>query len=709
MISRYQIVILTALMIGIGFCQSGSFAQEISTSRNTKSAANKNRSLKRISQREIKKMAAEIDGLIESQLELNQQKFNSRATDATFLRRAYLDIIGRIPTLDESRKFLNSKSPNKRAVLVDNLLESNGYVSRQFNFWADVLRIKTKLNNNITGQPYIEFVKKSLRDNKPYDQFVRELISSSGGNLQKDNGAVGYYLRDVNMPEDNMSNTIRIFLGTRLECAQCHDHPFDKWTQRQYYEMVAFTGGMNYRYGQQNQQRSREFFRMTRSKDFDQSLRPYVRRMVLPFSYGVSGNGTGLARLPEGYLGKKGEEYEVIKAKEMFSGKALVDPTIPRMSSRRNKRRPQVIYGARQIKSREIYANWLTKADTPRFAKVIANRMWKQAMGLALIEPIDDISDQTVASNPKLMKHLTELMVQLNFDLKQYLRVIYNTRAYNANTTGKDIVEARKYNFPGPVLRRMSAEQIWDSLLTMTIEDVDNIPPPEPRNRIANFYGAKDVYEAYEKASKMSAKELMEVVEKAAAGGGRRGMMAQMQRRYSKEREMLNRERKELQTKLRRAQRQRNQQQVKSLLKQRDELVKKYRRVGGNRYYQRAADTSSPAPPGHFLREFGQSDRETIDNANVDPAVTQALSLMNGFVETRIANNPNTVLMKNAVQTPSVREAIESVYLTMLSRKPTASERRMWENDFKRIKNSREAAADLIWTLVNSSEFIFIR
>ena len=706
MFSRFRIVILSSLLVAIGI-PSISFSQEIETSRKTKPAT-RNRSIKRISQADIKKMAARIDQLIESQLELNQQDFNSRANDATFLRRAYLDIIGRIPTLEEAKKFLDSKNPNKRANLVDKLLESKGYVSRQFNFWADVLRVKSRLNNAITGQPYIEFVKSSIRSNKPYDQFVRELLTASGGNLEKDNGAVGYYLRDLNMPEDNMSNTIRIFLGTRLECAQCHDHPFDKWTQRQYYEMVAFTGGMFYRYNQQDPQKAREFFRMTRSRDFDQSLRPYIRRMIQPFTYGVSGNGTGLARLPEGYLGKEGDEYDVIKAREMFSGKPLVDPTIPRQSNRRNKRRPQLVFGARPIDSRKAYADWLTSSDTPRFAKVIANRMWKQVMGLGLIEPIDDINDQTVASNPKLMKHLTDLMIQLNFDLKQYLRVIYNTRAYNANATGKDIVEAHKYNFPGPVLRRMSAEQIWDSLLTMTVEDVDNIPPPESRDRLATFYGVDSVHEAYEKVSKMSASEMMDVVKKAAEGG-RRGMMSQMRRRYSKEREKLNQERKELQAKLRRAQKQRNQRQIKSLMKQRDELVKKFRRSGGNRYYQRAADTQSPAPAGHFLREFGQSDRETIDNSNVDPAVTQALSLMNGFIETRIANNPNTVLMKNAVQQKSVRAGIDSVFLTMLSRNPTARERKTWENDFRKIKNNREAAADLIWTLVNSSEFIFIR
>ena len=197
------------------------------------------RSTKRVSAMSIPRsdvlaISEQIDAHVLAQLQKKKEKRNKPSTDAIFLRRLYLDVVGRIPTLEEASAFLMSGDKNKRAALIDELLDSYGYVSRQFNFYADLLRVKSRAGK-IVGQSYIDFIKDSLTQNKPYDQFVRELLTSAGPMMQEGNGAVGYYLRDVGMPEDNMSNTIRIFLGTRLECAQCHDHPFDKWTQRQYF------------------------------------------------------------------------------------------------------------------------------------------------------------------------------------------------------------------------------------------------------------------------------------------------------------------------------------------------------------------------------------------------------------------------------------------------------------------------------------------
>ena len=140
-----------------------------------------------------------------------------------------------------------------------------------------MLRVKSRLDGGVSGQPYIDFVKDSLAENQPFDEFVQEMLTAEGANLDEGNGAVGYYLRDRNMPEDNMSNTIRVFLGTRLECAQCHDHPFDDWTQRQYFEMVAFTGGMSYRNADDN---VKEFQKAINAADIPEKLRGKVSRLA---------------------------------------------------------------------------------------------------------------------------------------------------------------------------------------------------------------------------------------------------------------------------------------------------------------------------------------------------------------------------------------------------------------------------------------------
>ena len=162
-----------------------------------------------------------IDELIDDQLTSTDAKRNRESTDEIFLRRAYLDIIGRIPTIEETYAFIDSSDKQKRSKLIDKLLQSYGYVSRQFNFYADLLRIKTRVRR-VNGQPYIDFVKDSLESNKPFDQLVRELLTSKGAMLERGNGATGYFLRDQGMPEDNMSNTVRVFLGTRLELSLIH-------------------------------------------------------------------------------------------------------------------------------------------------------------------------------------------------------------------------------------------------------------------------------------------------------------------------------------------------------------------------------------------------------------------------------------------------------------------------------------------------------
>ncbi|MCH2105247.1 MAG: DUF1549 domain-containing protein, partial [Planctomycetes bacterium] len=177
--------------------------------------------------------AARVDELIDAHLKESGLTPPPVADDEAFVRRAYLDINGRIPTNREAEKFFASAEEDKRDALVHELLRSPGFVSHSFNYWADILRIKSMLARRTSGEPFIHWMKDSLAENKPYDEWVAELLAADGPGHARDNGATGLMLRDRNMPEDSMSNTVRVFLGTRLECAQCHDHPFDKWTQKQ--------------------------------------------------------------------------------------------------------------------------------------------------------------------------------------------------------------------------------------------------------------------------------------------------------------------------------------------------------------------------------------------------------------------------------------------------------------------------------------------
>jgi len=648
-----------------------------------------------------------IDELVDAKLVEIGEKRNPKIDDEMFVRRIYLDAVGRIPTLEETQQFLDSESKNKRSELIDELLDSYGHVSRQFNYWADVLRVLSR-NNRIYGQTYVDFVKDSLEQNQPYDEFVQDLLTAEGTMFDEDKGAIGYYLRDINMPEDNMSNTVRVFLGTRLECAQCHDHPFDVWTQRDYFEMVAFTGGMKFNNGdvmknlaRSERQELREF-----SKAEPEKLAK-SRRMLRAISTGVFGSGTALARLPEGFMGSDGEEDEIITGKTMFDRLDLVEANVPtkNQATRKKKKKrkaQQVIPGAKELGSREAYAQWLTSSENPRFATTIANRLWQQSMGLGLIEPVDTIDDSTNASNEALMDYLTETMVELDFDRKAFLRAIYNSRTYQAQASRDDITDATTYGFNGPVLRRMTAEQLWDSMIALTLPNVDQ--RAEAASSLID-QKRKKIIQEISKDGELSAEDIIRLANMEGKEEQQKlRKEAKLKLKASRSKAMA--KIKAINKAVGKARKNGNLKLVEDLLVRKAKQVNSMTAGAKSGGFKRASELRSPAPPGHFLREFGQSDREQIENGNTEPAVTQVLSMMNGHIDKSISKDKNTVLMSNVLKAKN-KNVIDVIYLTMLSRKPTKSELKTWAADFN--KNPTPAYHDLIWMLANSNEFIFVR
>ena len=674
------------LMAGFAFCapvdaQESRSSEHVSTTYRAKKA----------SRESIQQISDKIDALVMQQLSDEGLTRNKQTDDFVFVRRVYLDIIGRIPSLKETKAFVSSKKKSKRENLIDELLDSYGRTSRQFNFWADLLRVKSQMGNGLSGQPYVDFVKDSLERNQPYDEFVQELLTASGPNLATGNGEVGYYLRDRNMPEDNMSNTVRIFLGTRLECAQCHDHPYDDWTQRQYFEMVAFTNGVSYRSPNDNALESQK---LMKGGKVPEKVYTKVKQYLRSLNMGVSGSGSGVARLPENFLGDDGEDGEIVVAREMFNGEAITDAEIPKTKRKRSRGR---IRGIKEIGSREIYAAWLTAPDNPRFATVIANRLWKQAMGIGLIEPVDILEEGVKGSNPELMEYLTKTMIELDFDMKQFQRAIYLTETYQASAFAKDVPDVTKYNFQGPIVRRMSAEQIWDSLLTLVINETDV--------RRTNPQYEADTSVQYENLIKMQPQKILQhaikTVEK------RQGNRGEAQ----KKKKTFKAKQNEFKKRLKAAQNANNTAATRKLLTQQAKFMAKHRKSQPE--FARASELPSPAPAKHFLREFGQSDREVIDNGNLEPSIPQVLSMMNGILEKNVCRDPASVLMQQAVKAGSSKECVETVFLTMLSRKPSRKELQAWRPDFDTaVKQRRQSAmvdtfSDLIWTIANSNEFIF--
>ena len=465
-----------------------------------------------------------IDSLIEKRLKKYRLRSNPIASEEVFLRRAYLKIIGRIPTYEETVAFLDNRDRSKKkSELIDQLLGSHGYVSNWFHFWADILRAKQSFGNRVSGRPYIDYIRESIATNKPYDVWVKEMLSASGPMWERGNGAVGYYIRDSGMQLDNMSNTVRIFLGTSLECAQCHDHPFDRWTQKQFYEMAAFTegaGNSRVRTGD-NLKQFNNLVRQERKRlEQEDMLRESNRVRTASLHYndllavGLSNLGSGKIKLPSDYQYDNASPDEQLNASTIFGLAVELDENLESKGSRAS------------------YASWVASEANPRFTTVIVNRLWKEVFGLALIEPLDNMFDDTMATDPELQNHLNKVMVALNYDLKEFLRILYNTQAFQREAPKPDMMarDAKDtvmdpdvkwvlagpnvekptrgsipYFYQGPIMDRMSGEQIWDSLVTLNYPDVDTRQIKQADN-----------YSQYESYLQMSGEELFELMMKRA-------------------------------------------------------------------------------------------------------------------------------------------------------------------------------------------------
>jgi len=593
-----------------------------------------------LDERTLNKFSSFIDQLIEQNLRNNRLQKTKELDDYTYARRLYLTVIGRIPTQSELLEFVDDRDRNKKDKLIQKLLNSNGYVNHQLKWWSDMLRIKDRVNgtNINVGAVYRKWLRESLENKKPYDQIVKELVSGSGKLL--DGGAeISYYLRDRGMQEDNLSHTIRIFLGTKLECAMCHDHPFDKWTQKQFYEMTAFTSGIgNVRLRDEN----RAIGQLSRAinEDGDEraglfnNWRNIVRDSI---QFGIENNGTGSIKLPVDFAEDNGNPGDTVLAKAIFTP-----------------RPPEKIDG----NSRIIFGQWLTSKDNPRFTTMIANRIWKHIFGAGLIEPIDSMMDDTIASNQELMKFLERLMVSVNYDLREYQRILLNTNLFQRESKKEDYELLENYSFEGPILRRMTGEQLWDSLVTLVYNDIDK------KERVY-LHNQQDYTPIYERYKDMTGEEIYADFKKISEeNDGNRNLLGIISDNYSSNN-------------------------------------KKFK----DRNLVRASYLQFPAPGGHLIRQFGGSDKEQIDNSNAEPNTTQVLNLLNGFVENNILNKKDAAFITQVNQEKVKTKQVENIFLSILNRKPKYSEIRV----LTEFIDEKDGFKHVAWILLNSHEFIFIK
>lgn len=691
--------------------------------------------------------ASDADAIqaVEALLEAGRRKAGVRPTgpvsDEVFLRRVSLDIIGRIPTVDEAREFLDAPpTPDKRARLIDRLLASEGHVSHFYNHWADVFRIRESRWGHSAILAFREWLKQSIRENRPWNRMVFEIMNATGNCLESP--AVGYWYRDYKMPLDNLASTTQVFLATQLDCAMCHDHPFDRWSQHQFYELAAFLNEPHYvgympgwvtkddlRHGvpllkqfpvemngktvlqwrelpprrraaedprvaeqfetmsvadiaaargevglggqfreyQQNWSRARTeveggrrrsgFYATKAEGDRRYAAARFVEQTMHLFDFTLRREGRERIKLPDDY------QYDDAKPGDW------VKPAVP-FGELPKRRDGQPIHA--------VLADWTTADDNPRFTKAIANRLFAHVFGGGLYPVHDGIRDEDVSSHPELTEFLETLMRQGGYDMRRFLRILYNTPTYQSaavmpEAADDPAVAAPSWprSFQGHVVRRLSAEQFWDSIVTLSLPDVDD------RRSYYRYHDTGRWMELDRMRPEAVFEEGLRVVEE------------------------------EYQMRL-----------VEAIAPAEvhyshkpPELVPLAKYRGYSEELARASELAQPADPSHFLRVYGASDRETIENGYRATTVPQVLALMNRLVDHYVlaGQHPRSMVggsptEQMIAQSAEPRARVEAVYLAVLSRRPTAE-----EYDLVAGLESIADFRDLVWALINGEEFLFVR
>jgi hypothetical protein len=349
-----------------------------------------------------------IDELVDAKLKALGLPPSAVCDDATFVRRATIDIAGRLPTLEESEQFFRESSPTKRQDLVNRLVESTDYADYFANKWAAVLRNKRRLDAEKRATfAFHEWIRDSLNENKPYDQFVREIITATGTPGQSP--AAGWY-REAKDASAQLEDTAQLFLGLRIQCARCHHHPFEKWSQQDYYSFAAFFGQVGRKRGSA----------------------PNEDRIF---------HKVGLASV------KNPKTGESVKPSGLGAEPLEIAP---------------------EVDPRQALADWMASPTNPFFARSLVNRYWKHFFGRGLVDPEDDMRVTNPASNPELLDALAKDFVDHGFDLKRLVRTICTSTTYQLSAEPNDWNQDDKQNFSRFYPKRLNAEVLLDAIDQVT-------------------------------------------------------------------------------------------------------------------------------------------------------------------------------------------------------------------------------------------------
>ena len=345
-----------------------------------------------------------IDSFVEAKLRTMQLVPAELADDATFLRRIDLDTIGTLPTPDEVRQFLSDHRSNKRSVWIDRVLDRPEYADYWALIWSDILLVDRQKLGERGAYELHRWLREQFARNRPYDEWVAELVTATGNSGT--NGPANLF-RAVETSEELTRTVSQAFLGVRMECAQCHHHPFEKWSQEDFYGLSGFFNGLE--------------------------RKPIAPGRVLVYHAGFKETRIPVSNKP-------------IPTRVLDGAVCTDTGTDPRL----------------------LFARWLVSRDNPWFAKLVANRLWKHGLGRGLVEPEDDLRSTNPATNERLLTFLTEQVILSKFDLKSLMRLIMNSRTYQLSSVTNSTNHDDEQNFSHHYVKRLPAEVLLDGISFVT-------------------------------------------------------------------------------------------------------------------------------------------------------------------------------------------------------------------------------------------------
>ena len=689
------------------------------------------------------KVAARIDAALAAENQGLELTAAAAVDDAGFLRRATVDLIGRIPTAEEYRKFFALPEGQRRAKLIERLIADARFTDRWTVFMADLLRIRSNADG---GTQLLAYVHQALSENVPYDELCRRLISANG--KPGATPEVGYILGDNADPMALAGTTSQVFMGIRIACAECHDHPFDVWTREQFYGFAAYFG--------RTRRIESELTGLVFTTETAQTAvlwppadlaRNGETRSPMtpsfPFATVAANEQPDFVARFEALREAKRQQAEKPRGASLDDLLAAADSRAQKavngqgrdffdVASEANQERSKIDVKGDLYRTSELrikLADLITSPRNQYFARSFTNRVWKEMVGRGFVEPVDDFSEANPPSHPETLDALAEEFVASGYDIRHLIASIANTQAYQRGrlvNVAPDVREAAEAAFVSSPVRRMIAETLYDSIVqaghlfdykypaganTKTVTQLVRVAIPRegtPEGNSSPEGASPQPLASIASATTPAMNKPMmvrggydleaaiEVDFEAALNQPADAPKVDQMRIMSNE---------ELEAMRMMEQRRTQNPRVR--------YVERYmeQTIDDNPKFVSATRMQTPAPPAHFLRVFGQPARVDLgDHRDESASMRQALMMLNGKLTHEAARvgdfEPIYPLLVG--EKADVPAAIRLAYQEILTRVPTDEELAEAQEIIAAADTPRDGMADLRWVLFNCHEFRFL-